>query len=99
VIESIAILLLDNRTFGIDCQDLFSSWVNTSESDFTKRSLGGGTYLQLACKSIEKEREEDESSTIVEAGCIRLEVVEHASQDERHHDVKQKGSDGEPRVS
>jgi hypothetical protein len=37
---------------------------------------------------LEKEREEDESSKIVETGCIRLEIVRHASQDERHKNVK-----------
>lgn len=41
MIESIAILLLDNGTFGIDCQDLFSSWVNTSKSDFDETKFGG----------------------------------------------------------
>lgn len=59
---------------------IFKLSIHTIGSDFKKkRGLGRGTYLQLARKGIEEEREEDESSAIVKAGCIRLEIVKHAS--------------------
>lgn len=35
--------------------------------------------LKLTRKGIEKKREEDKSTAIVETGCICAEVIEHAS--------------------
>lgn len=55
--------------------------------------------LKLTRKGIEKKREEDKSTAIVETGCICAEVIEHASQDECHYDVEQGGSNGKSGIS
>lgn len=88
VVQSVSRMLLDDWTLGVEGENL-------QRSVLEEMTSGKATYLKSRTESVEQDGKEKDSAPGEEAVSRLWKIVKDTADDERHHKVTEKLSDGQ----